>query len=122
MARLSIVVFVIGLVFAVLALISVLAAENGEVRGLPRPFWVLIILFFPLIGSLAYFFAGRPTPIATTGGHRVGRAPRPTRTGRAVAPDDDPEFLRRLDEQMRQRREEDRRRQQRPDDDPAASI
>ena len=33
---------------------------EGEVRALPRIVWVIVILLFPLVGSIAYFAAGRP--------------------------------------------------------------
>jgi hypothetical protein len=88
-ARVYVALFLLGLVFAVLALISCLSAEEGEVRGLPRLLWVLVILLFPLLGSIAYFFAGRPVSRAA----KAGRV-RPAR--RVIAPDDDPEFLRRI--------------------------
>ena len=106
MARLYALMFVIGLVLAVIALISVLSAEEGELRALPRIAWVLIILFFPLLGSIAYFAAGRPVKAKPSTGWRVGGGfPEPPRTSRP-APDDDPEFLRSLDnEQSRKDRE-----------------
>jgi hypothetical protein len=98
MARLMVFVFVAQIILAVGALISCLSAEARDIRALPRFAWVLIILFFPLLGGLAWFFAGRPTHPATPG------APRPRGTAgpgrrRQVAPDDDPEFLRSLGEE-----------------------
>ncbi|SCG69044.1 PLD nuclease N-terminal domain-containing protein [Micromonospora coxensis] len=99
MARLSVLLFLIQIVLAVIALISCLSAEEERIRALPRFAWVLIILVFPLIGSIAWFLAGRPTPAtpagppATRGGS--GRVTRP------VAPDDDPEFLKSIAEQSR---------------------
>ncbi|MEU2611226.1 PLD nuclease N-terminal domain-containing protein [Micromonospora sp. NPDC007271] len=125
MARLYGLLFLAQVVLAVCALISCLSAEEGEIRALPRIAWVLIILFFPLIGSIAWFVAGRE-PTA-----RRSRTPWPMGNGfserdrsRPVAPDDDPEFLsslaertrrddqerlRRWEENLRQREEELRR-------------
>ncbi|GAB3153592.1 PLD nuclease N-terminal domain-containing protein [Micromonospora sonneratiae] len=106
MARLYALLFIVQIILAVCALISCLSAEEGDIRALPRLVWVLIILFFPLIGSIAWFLAGRPVPSglpgrpgqAATGWRATGGSPekRPTRP---VAPDDDPEFLRSLDAQ-----------------------
>jgi hypothetical protein len=107
MVRLYAILAIGQLVLAVVALISCLSAENDEIRALPRFAWVLIILFFPLIGSIAWFVAGRPvsTPGPASGGlpgsRPAGRDPR-----RPLAPDDDPEFLRSLDsERSKQDRE-----------------
>ena len=94
MARLYVILFLAQIVLAVLALISCLSAEDGEIRALPRLAWVLIILFFPLIGSIAWFLAGRPAREGAPGGGRraAGREPK-----RPAAPDDDPDFLKSLD-------------------------
>lgn len=103
MVRLYLLLFVIQIVLAVFALISCLSAEEDGIQALPRIAWVLIILFFPLLGSLAWFFAGRVPP--------AGRAPSPWRIGggfpehkrsRPVAPDDNPDFLRSIGEQSKQ--------------------
>lgn len=95
MARLYVLLFLVQIVLAVLALISCLSAEEGEIRALPRLIWVLIILFFPLIGSIAWFLVGRPAREKAPGGggwHVGGHEPK-----RPAAPDDDPEFLKSLD-------------------------
>ncbi|RAO26337.1 hypothetical protein PSN13_06361 [Micromonospora saelicesensis] len=106
MARLGVLLFLVQIVLAVCALISCLSAEEGKIRALPRIAWVLIILFFPLVGSIAWFIVGRePTAGArkgwpgVTGGSERQR-PRP------MAPDDDPEFLRSVEERAQQQDQE----------------
>lgn len=96
MVRLYLLIFVVQIALAVIALISCLSAEEDEIRALPRLAWVLIILFFPLVGSIAWFLAGKP---ARAGGG-IAEPPR-----RPIAPDDDPDFLRKLntDESRRDR-------------------
>jgi hypothetical protein len=94
MARLYVLLFLVQIVLAVLALISCLSAEEGEIRALPRLIWVLIILFFPLIGSIAWFLAGRPAREGAPGGRRPAGGHEPKRP---AAPDDDPEFLKSLE-------------------------
>lgn len=127
MARLYVLLFLVQIVLAVIALISCLSAEGDEIRALPRLAWVLIILFFPLIGSIAWFFAGRPVrDSAPGGGWRVGGGFAEHKRSRPVAPDDDPEFLKSLDagksqqdrelferweEDLRRREDETRRRE-----------
>jgi Phospholipase_D-nuclease N-terminal len=97
MVRLYLLIFVVQIALAAIALISCLSAEEEEIRALPRIAWVLIILFFPLVGSIAWFLAGKP---AKTGGGSYAEPPRPT------APDDDPDFLRKLNtDQSRRDRE-----------------
>ncbi|GLW52958.1 PLD nuclease N-terminal domain-containing protein [Kitasatospora phosalacinea] len=80
------------------AFIDCLTTPEDEVRHLPKVVWVIIVLFFPLVGSIAWLVAGRDRT-----GARRGRAPWPSgptagypeheRPRRPLAPDDDPEFL-----------------------------
>jgi hypothetical protein len=124
--------FAVEVVLAIAALISCLSADEGEINALPRIAWVLIILFFPLLGSIAWFAAGRSrTRPAKTwrigGGFPERERPRP------LAPDDDPAFLReareerardeamfaRWEEDLRRREDELRKRDEPPATDPA---
>ena len=98
MVRMFVFLAAVQLVLLVLALIGSLSADR--VRNMPRALWVLVILFVPLIGPLAYFLWGRPLPPPQEG--RPVRRPSP----RPSAPDDDPDFLRSVDtEQSRRDRE-----------------
>jgi hypothetical protein len=108
MGRIYVLIFLLGLILAVFALISCLSAEDGAVRALPRWAWVVIILFFPLLGSIAYFAAGRPLKTGPRrGAWRPGNGfPEAERPKRPIAPDDDPEFLRQLDARSKQEDED----------------
>ena len=124
MARVGIFLFAIELVLVVLALISCISAEPGQIRSLPRFAWIVLILLFPIVGSIVYFFAGRPVkPGSWSGSWRAGAGfPEPPRPSRPIAPDDDPEFLRKIDQQKK-RKDEDLMRSweedlKRRDDDP----
>ncbi len=109
MIRLYGLLFLAEVVLGICALISCLSAEEGEIRALPRIAWVLIILFFPLVGSIAWFVAGREA-----GASRRPRTAWPMGNGfserdrghRQVAPDDDPAFLSSLGERPRQQDQE----------------
>lgn len=96
----------------VYALIDCARADPGEVRTLPKPLWLLVVLLLPVLGPIAWLVVGRS---------RRGPGPKP-RT-RPVAPDDDPEFLREL-ERRRRRQAQDERLQRwedgRPDPDGGA--
>ncbi|MFI2662734.1 PLD nuclease N-terminal domain-containing protein [Micromonospora carbonacea] len=115
MARLYVLLFLVQIALAVCALISCLSAEEGAIRGLPRFAWALVILFFPLVGAIAWFLAGRQRPAGGPGTPRsAAGGPR-----RPLAPDDDPEFLdslaeraRRQDAELFRRWEEDLRRRE----------
>ncbi|MFD6754828.1 MULTISPECIES: PLD nuclease N-terminal domain-containing protein [Micromonospora] len=106
MARLYILFFLVQVVLAVCALISCLSAEEDDVRHLPRIAWVLMILFFPVIGSIAWFLAGRKRNPAGGGVFSGGAQPVVRRPARPLAPDDDPEFLRSIEERSRQEDQE----------------
>jgi Phospholipase_D-nuclease N-terminal len=99
MVRVVAVLVVVGVM--VYAFVDCVRADAPDLRRLPRPAWLLVILV-PLVGAIAYLVAGRPLS------RPVEPGPRP------LAPDDDPEFLRRLDLERRRREadEERRRRQQ----------
>jgi hypothetical protein len=133
MVRLYALLFVVQVILAVVALISCLSAEQDEIRALPKFAWVMIILFFPLVGSIAWFLAGRPVSTATGGGPAPANPFRPRERPRQVAPDDDPDFLKSLSaeqskkdremfdrwEEDLRRREEDLRRRETDDPGPA---
>jgi Phospholipase_D-nuclease N-terminal len=92
------VVLLLAVGVTIYALVDCWRSTDDEVRGLPRPAWILIVILFPPLGAAAYLFLGR-------GQASVPRA-------RVLAPDDDPEFLRQLDQQRRRRAAEERRREQ----------
>lgn len=90
------------ILLTVIALISCLSAEEGELRALPRIVWVIVILLFPLVGSIAYFVAGRPNAArAPAGQWRPGSGFPEAERPRQLAPDDDPDFLRKIEQQRR---------------------
>ncbi len=104
-----------GFVLLLLALdvfcvIDLIQTREDEVRNLPKIAWLLLILLFPPIGSIAWLAAGRPQ----SGGQPRSAYQRATpaypeydRPGRAAGPtpESDEEFLRRV----RERAEEQRR-------------
>ncbi|HEX4812494.1 MAG TPA: PLD nuclease N-terminal domain-containing protein [Nonomuraea sp.] len=99
----------IGLATLVLwlyCLFDALTTPDAACRNLPKILWVVVVLLFPLIGSIAWLVAGRPER-APRAPARPGAFPEDGRPGRSAAthPDDDEEFLRRC----RERAEEQRR-------------
>ena len=98
---------VVLLAVYIYALIDLATSPGDEVRVLPRPVWLLVILLVPVLGPVSWLVFGRP-PSRPDGGDGGGglrdRIPRPAPrppsgyAGGPVAPDDDPDFLRKLDE------------------------
>lgn len=100
---------VVAFVLWVYCLVDLIGTRDDRVRNLPKVGWIVIVLFFPLVGSIAWLIAGRP---------QAQPSPRPEqraapglseyeRPGRFAAadPEKDAEFLR----QVRERAEEQRR-------------
>jgi hypothetical protein len=82
MVRLYLIVGIAAVVFMIYAAIDCLMTDNYRARGIPKPLWVLVILFIPVIGAILWFVIGKD---------RRAKGP-----ARQVAPDDDPAFLRGL--------------------------
>ncbi|HEY0168410.1 MAG TPA: PLDc N-terminal domain-containing protein [Jatrophihabitans sp.] len=93
--------FLISLVFWLWAIFDCMTSDTKRVRNLPRWAWAVIILVFLEFGALAWVLGGRPrtgqlAARRSQGGGLEGGQGRPTRGGRPVGPDDDPDFLRNL--------------------------
>jgi hypothetical protein len=87
------------LALVIYCLVDCLQTEEDEVRHLPKVAWFLIILFFPVVGAVAWLVAGRPRRSLPP-----QRPVRPADAARPVAPDDDTSFLASLDASNAERR------------------
>jgi hypothetical protein len=112
------------------SIMDVLATPADEVRTMSKLLWIVVLVLFGLVGSVAWFVLGRPRAAhgpgpgraapghpafgdrgssglagaGKAGGSPPGLAPRARmRRGRTrpLGPDDDPEFLRALSERIR---------------------
>jgi len=108
-------VYVVPIALAIYALFDLARSLPEERVGIRRWAWVLVVLLLPVLGPLTWIIVSRwaraqagepprpPRPLRPTG---LGGAPGgsglsgPRRRG-PVAPDDDPEFLWRLEQQRR---------------------
>lgn len=108
----------------VYCLVEVIQTPEGSMRNLPKVAWLLIVLLFPFVGSIAWLVAGRPDhgPRRLSAYERSAPAyPEYDRPGRAAAGDAerDDEFLRQVRERaeaQRRRHEEERRARERERD------
>ncbi len=127
----------VGLVVLTLwlyCIFDVIATDEQLMRNMPKPFWLIIVIILPTVGSLAWLILGRPQNAGLTPGdttYRAGefRPPRPLRSEHPSAlprgPEDSPGFMADLDERSKRlkqweedlrRREEELKRQE--GDDP----
>jgi hypothetical protein len=114
------VLLLIGL--EIFALIDCIQTSEDEARHLPKLAWIILIVIAPLVGAIAWLFAGRPRATAAEGAQPTrSSSPAAGRSARPLGPDDDPDFLdqlRRQDaeqERMLKQWEEDLRRRDEQD-------
>ncbi|MCQ4081237.1 PLD nuclease N-terminal domain-containing protein [Streptomyces sp. RB6PN25] len=90
------------------AFVDCLGTPYGQIRHLPKPAWVIVILLFGpvLVGPVAWLVAGRPRSRARRHDPLHDEHVPPAEPVHWVAPDDNPEFLRSLDERLRRDRNE----------------
>lgn len=90
--------FVVEIALLAYCLIDCIQTDEGDIRNMSKSLWVILIIFLPIVGGVAWLVAGRPPtrtprrqvpwPATQTAGF-----PEYERPGRPVAPDDDPDFL-----------------------------
>jgi hypothetical protein len=103
--------YVLPLVLCIYCLVEAITSKDEDIRHLGKVWWILLILLFPFVGSIAWLAAGRPVrgPARRSAHERPApEFPEYDRPGRAAAgnPESDAEFLRKV----RERAEEQRRR------------
>ena len=102
--------FLVPIVLCIYCLVEAITSRDDEVRHLGKVWWILLILFFPFVGSIAWLAAGRPVRTPRRHGpyeRTVAEFPEYDRPGRFAAadPEADEAFLRKV----RERAEEQRR-------------
>ncbi len=98
---------IVSITLMVFCLIEAVSTDQSRMRNLPKLGWILLILFFPLAGSIAWLVAGRPA-VARPRPGAAPAFPEYDRPGRARSSDPvkDEDFLKKV----RERAEEQRRR------------
>lgn len=113
-------VYIVPVALAIYALFDLARSLPEERVGIRRWAWVLIVVLIPVLGPLVWILVSRwaraqsgtpptvpplrPGPVPPRTGRPAGpaRGPaRPTRRSGPLPPDDDPEFLWRLEQQRR---------------------
>ena len=85
MVRWAVIAAIITLALMIFSIIDCSRTSENNIRSLPKWAWLVIIIFVPAIGSIAWIIAGRPK------GNGRGRRKR-----NIVPPDDNPDFLGKL--------------------------
>ncbi|MFF0158607.1 PLD nuclease N-terminal domain-containing protein [Streptomyces sp. NPDC005263] len=101
---LRVLMFLVPLALSVYAFIDCISTKDEDVRHMPKPLWAILVLVFPLAGSISWLIAGKKRHPAGAGGYTglTGSAGSPWSRGGGrqwVAPDDNPEFLKSLRDQ-----------------------
>jgi hypothetical protein len=81
--------FVILALLMIYCVVEVAQADPERVRSAPRWLWAVAVVLLPGVGSVAWLLFGRPVKESAQG------KPQP----RPMAPDDDPDWLRKLRDQ-----------------------
>lgn len=90
MLRVLMVLVPLGL--SIYAFIDCISTDEKQIRYIPKPLWAILVLLFPLVGSISWLLVGKErTSPRRPGGGAGGR-----RRDGWVAPDDNPEFLKSL--------------------------
>lgn len=103
---LRVLMILVPLALSIYAFIDCITTEERDVRYIPKPLWAILVLLFPMVGSISWLLVGRKRATATE-----------IRRREWVAPDDNPEFLKSLGERGQRNEQRERREQhERPED------
>ncbi|WP_406726118.1 PLD nuclease N-terminal domain-containing protein [Streptomyces sp. GD-15H] len=96
---LRVLMFLVPLALSVYAFIDCISTQDEDIRHMPKPLWAILVLLFPLVGSLSWIIAGKKRHPRGADG-QVGSAwNRGGGRQQWVAPDDNPDFLKSLNEE-----------------------
>jgi hypothetical protein len=84
---LRVLLILVPLALSIYAFIDCITTDEKDVRYIPKPLWAILVLLFPLVGSISWLIVGRV---------RTPRDASSARNGGWVAPDDNPDFLKSL--------------------------
>ncbi|GHC70661.1 membrane protein [Nocardiopsis terrae] len=102
----------VSIVLWVYAFFDALTTPAQEARNLPKVLWLVVIALFMPVGSILWLFLGRPRRPASVGGTPSPEQAasvddldpsdfaKPSDSPHPLGPDDDPEFLRRLNRRI----------------------
>jgi len=89
MTRIYAIIAIVNVAFLIFSLVDVILTPAWRVRGVPKIVWAAIVVIISPIGGILWFWIGKEP---------VDKAP----PGRPVHPDDDPDFLARMNRDKEQ--------------------
>lgn len=96
---LRVLMYLLPIALTIFALVDCIQTDDEKVRHLPKIGWIVLIVLIWIVGPVAWLIAGRER------GH--GRPRVSPSTAGPIAPDDDVEFLRQIDEAQRRKKKSD---------------
>ena len=87
---LRVILVLLAVALYVYFIIDVARTPKGQARSLPKWLWMLLVIVLPLVGGVLWLILGRAWPEGGGWWRRSG----------PVAPDDDPRFHRKLDDDV----------------------
>ncbi|GAP53089.1 PLD nuclease N-terminal domain-containing protein [Streptomyces azureus] len=108
---LRVLMFLVPLALSVYAFIDCISTKDDDIRHMPKPLWAILVLLFPLVGSISWLIAGKKRSPAAEGWSGVRGGGRP---GQWVAPDDNPDFLKSLGDDDKPGGEDDKKKRDEP--------
>ena len=97
--RIWLLFILLDLVLTIAALIACGTTDDGDIDRVPKLVWMLLIVFVPLVGPILWFVYGTKPRLSRRRSEtwRAGNGFPEWSRPRSLAPDDDPEFLSRID-------------------------
>lgn len=98
---------IVALLFFLLwvyCIFDVISTDEALARNMPKVLWLVIVIFLPTVGSVAWLVLGRPERAGLKPGDTTYLQPprRPMPGPAPKGPDDSPEFLAGLDDRARE--------------------
>ncbi|MET8177997.1 PLD nuclease N-terminal domain-containing protein [Streptomyces sp. NPDC005336] len=97
---LRVLMILVPLALSIYAFIDCITTDEQDIRYIPKPLWAILVLLFPVVGSISWLIVGRKRAIAEGGPWGGTRGAGGARDW--VAPDDNPDFLKSLGENEQQ--------------------
>lgn len=118
--KVYLIISLVTLALCIFALVDLITSDASQIKHLPKVAWVIIVLLFPLVGSIVWLLVGKDrSPVSDGWGsfgdpnRRVDAAPKTTTEQELEALDREIEFhekqekIRRLEAELEKRRRSD---------------
>jgi hypothetical protein len=94
-----------AVLFWIYCIFDVISTDEALMRNMPKIVWLMVVIFLPTVGSVAWLVLGRPLNAGFTPGDTRYQRPPPRRTlptSSPKGPEDSPDFMSGLDGKARE--------------------